>query len=153
MPQSAAPVAVTLREAVARGAEQGRLALRASGAEGEGRTRGMAPTGEKEAEAAPGPSSAPEASRGRLDDLLPMPPTGTISVQEAVTFSSQQPWGLGLDQPGVLAQLVEDAESERKTWQEYYQIGVSLQQTLRHACELHVNRARQVHQVSVSVFV
>ena len=111
-------------------AEQARLALRASGAEGEGRTRGVALAGDREAEAVPGPSSAPEASRGRPDDLLPVPPVDTVSDQEAITFSSQRPWGLGLDQPGVPAQLVEDAESERKTWQEYYQIGVSLQQTL-----------------------
>ena len=113
----------------------------------------MALTGEREVEAVSGPSSVPEASRRRPDDLLPVPPAGVGAEQEAVTFSSQQPWGLGLDQPGVPAQLVEDAESERKTWQEYYQIGVSLQQTLRHACELNVNKACQVHQVSVSAFV
>ena len=95
----------------------------------------------------------PEAFRGRPNDLLLVPMTGVGVEREAIASASQQPRGLGLDQPGVPAQLVEDVGAERDAWQEYYQIGVSLQQALRHAYELHTSRAHLVHQVSVSAFV
>jgi hypothetical protein len=93
--------------------------------------------------------------------VLPVPAVGAGVEQGAGGSSSHQPatpegpeeWGPGLNQPGFPDTLVWHAEAEKNLWQEFYQVGLSVQNALHHAFTLHTNNATQIYQVCVFVFM
>jgi hypothetical protein len=91
--------------------------------------------------------------------FAPTPPNCTGRPHRAGASSSRQPsgdgfpedWCTGLERPEVPWQTVERARSEYNDWQEFLEVGASVQRLLREAERLHTNVAAPLFRVRVFV--